>query len=112
MSHPDKERRHAALVVLYVLGTLLLFLLSRTREEGGPLRWSERREGELRDALASAAAPYDEDEPGPAEDEQAAEELSGGRSLIEPDPAAEAVDGLRLDEGPAGPWDMAPPRCR
>lgn len=117
MSQPEKERRHAVLVVLYVLGTLLLFLLTQRREQPPQtLRFGETREGELRDALASAAAPDLSTEPGEGleaagfEEDALLSDLSGApRSPWK----AESEDGFRpLDSGLPREPDWLAGRCR
>lgn len=105
------------LVVLYVLGTLLLFTLTRRREAKETLRWSESREGELRDALASAAAPDFEPEPGAGlesaglEDEALLGDLARGERSSRW--SAEGEDGFRLlDSGVPKEPDWLAGRCR
>lgn len=117
MSQPEKERRHAVLVVLYVLGTLLLFLLTQRRESREPLRFGETREGELRDALASAAAPDLGTEPGEGLEAAGFEDDALGRDLSRdsraPRWSAEGEDGFRLlDSGVPREPDWLAGRCR
>lgn len=108
----DRRRRDAVLIALYVLGTLLLFLLTRRAERREALAWSERREGELRDALADAAAPAFDDgaEFTGVSDQDAAHIFpDGGWEREDPLRSMERRDGLR-SVAPEGRWDF--PRSR
>lgn len=115
MNDSEKKRRDAVIVLLYVLGTLLLLLLTQRREARDALRWNARREGERRDVLVNAAAPWHAPEPGAGFDGYGFDDEPPGGEWRARTPlwSSETEDGFRpLDAGALPEPDWTASRCR